>query len=46
MKRRDFDFDVMQKTYYVQNDYAGQIQLLFIKKNGVWKVADMQIDSK
>jgi len=40
------DFDVMQKTYYVQNDYAGQIQLLFIKKNGVWKVADMQIDSK
>ncbi len=40
------DFDVMQKTYYVQNDYAGQIQLLFVKKNGVWKVADMQIDSK
>ncbi len=47
-------FEVIQKTYYVQNgenaclenDFVGEMHLIYIRQNGVWKVADMQIDSK
>ncbi|MBR2848456.1 MAG: hypothetical protein IKB87_03255 [Clostridia bacterium] len=47
-------FEVIQKTYYIQNgenaclenDFVGEMHLIYIHQNGVWKVADMQIDSK
>ena len=47
-------FEVIQKTYYVQNgenaclenNFVGEMHLLYVNTNGFWKVADMQIDSK